>query len=174
MPKSKTQKQEILSGLKDRLQKMKAAVFVNFSGIKVKEIEKLRQECKKSGLDYLVAKKTLLKKAFKQTNYEAIANLDFSGEVGTLFNYNDEVAAAKIAAGFAKDFSNLKILGGIWNGQFADEAQIIALSKLPSQAELLARVVGSLSAPLSGFVNVLQGNLRNLLYILNAVKEKKV
>jgi len=173
MPKSKMQKGDILASLEDKMKKIKTAVFVNFSGIKVKDIEKLRLECKKAGIDYAVAKKTLLKKALKETGYSEIADLNLSGEVGALFNYGDEVAAAKIVSSFAKDFNNLKVLGGILDGAFADEAKITALAKLPSRPELLAKAIGSLNAPLSGLVGVLGGNIRNLLYALNGIKDKK-
>lgn len=162
MPKTKVQKSQIIQGLADQLSRMKAAVMVNFSGIEVKEINKLRDKCRKEGLDYVVAKKTLLKKSLAEKGFDAIAEQSFGGEIATLFSYEDEIAPARIVASFAKENDKFKFAGGIFEGAFIDAARVKELSKIPSKKELLAKVVGCLSNPLSGLVRV-----------LNAVKEDK-
>jgi len=162
MPKTKEQKSQIIQGLADQLARMKAAVMFNFSGIEVKEINKLRDKCREEGLDYIVAKKTLLKKSLAEKGFNSIADQAFDGEIATLFSYEDEVAPARIVASFAKENDKLKFAGGIFEGVFIDAARIKELSKIPSRKELLAKVAGCLSNPLSGLVRV-----------LNAVKEDK-
>jgi large subunit ribosomal protein L10 len=174
MPKSKIQKGEILRTVQTKVEQMKAAVFVNFSGISVKEIDALRSECRKEGIDYLVTKKTLLRKALTDKGLgDETAHQSLEGEVATLFSYQDEVAAAKLVSVFAKKQDKLKIVGGVVSGALIGKEQVMALSKLPSKQELLAKAVGSIAAPLSGMVNVLQGNLRGLVYTLSAIKDKK-
>ena len=148
---------------------MKSAVFFNYFGLPVKEINLLRNDCRKENIGYKVAKKTLLKKVLAEKGYDA----DLSGEVAVLFGRQDEVAPAKVIAAFAKTHDKAKIVGGVLEGQFITADKVKALSRLPSKQELLAKVVGSIASPLSGFVNVLQGNLRGLVYTLNAIKEKK-
>ena len=148
---------------------MKSAVFFNYFGLPVKEINLLRNDCRKENIGYKVAKKTLLKKVLAEKGYDA----DLSGEVAVLFGRQDEVAPAKVIAAFAKTHDKAKIVGGVLEGQFITADKVKALSRLPSKQELLAKVVGSIASPLSGFVNVLQGNLRCLVYTLNAIKEKK-
>ena len=90
-----------------------------------------------------------------------------------VFGYGDEVETAKFAAKFAKEYTGFKILGGVFEREYADASQIKLLASLPSKVELLAKVVRTIQAPISGFVNVLAGNLRGLVQVINAIKESK-
>ncbi len=173
MPKSKQQKQDILAGLKDKLGKIKSAVFVNFSGIPVKEINQLRNKCKDGSADYLVAKKTLFNKVLAESGLADVASRKLEGEVAAIFGYQDEILPAKLVNEFAKSHETMQVLGGILEGGMIDREKVLALAKLPSRPELLAKMVGSIASPLSGLVNVLQGNIRNLVYVLSAIKDKK-
>ena len=67
----------------------------------------------------------------------------------------------------------LTVKAGLADGQVIDVAAVDALASLPSREELLAKLVGSMQAPISGLVNVLQGNIRNMVYVLDAVRAKK-
>lgn len=174
MPKTKSQKQAIVKDLKSKLTSMKSAVFVNFSGIPVKEINQLRNSGKEQQVGYVVTKKTLLKKVLSESGYEAVVKNGLAGEIATVFGLEDEIAPAKLVSAFTKSHENMKIIGGILEGAFVDRAKIMALAKLPSKQELLAKLVGSVASPLSGLLNVLQGNLRGLVCALNAIKDKKV
>lgn len=162
MPKTKSQKTETIKKLEDDIARMKSAVMFNFSGIPVKEINKLRNSCRQEGLDYLVAKKTLLKRALAAKGFDGITDKNFAGEIAALFSFDDEVAPARVVATFAKEHEKAKFAGGIFQGAFIDVQKVLELSKIPSRKELLAKVVGCLSNPLSGIVRV-----------LNAVKESK-
>lgn len=173
MPKTKVQKKEIISGLKGKLDEMKSAVFVNFSGIPVKEINELRNICRDENVGYVVAKKTLLKKVLGDIGLTDIKDDNFSGEVATVIGFEDEIAPAKLISAFAKSHDKMKILGGVLEGLLIDEHKVKALAQLPSKQELIANVVGTIAAPLTGFVTVLSGNLRGLVYALNAIKDKK-
>jgi len=173
MPKTKQQKEVAVKDLTEKIKKAKSMVFVNFDGLKVKEIEQIRKKCRAESIDYLVAKKTLMKKAFKDAGLEQIDPKSFEKETATVISYEDEVAPARIVQSFTKEHEALKAFGGVLEGKFVEKNKIIELSKLPSKNELLAKVVGSIKAPVSGFVNVLAGNLRNLVYVLNAIKDSK-
>lgn len=162
MPKTKSQKAVILQNLEDKLAKMKAAVMFNFSGIEVKELNKLREKCREEGIDYLVAKKTLLKKALEDQDLKAVAEKEFPGEIATLFSYGDEVAPARILADFAKEQEKIQFAGGIFEGQYIDAAKVKELSKIPSRQVLLGKLVGCIANPMSGIARV-----------LNAIKESK-
>lgn len=172
MAKTKDQKAKVLSDFKEKLNQMKSVVFVNFSGIAVKEIDQLRGQCRDQEIDYCVAKKTLIKKSLAESGYQAVAERDFTGEVAAIFSYQDEIAPAKLIKDFSKNQEKMKILWGIIDGNFFEAEKIIALAQLPSRLELLAKAVGSMAAPLSGLVNVLQGNLRGLVYVLKAMEKK--
>ncbi len=173
MPKTKQQKETAINDLVEKIKESKSLIFINFKGLKVKEIEELRKKCRQEGIGYLVAKKTLMGFAFKQSGISDINPKEFDGEVATVLGFNDEVAPARIIQEFAKSHGSLKAIGGVIEGKFIDEVKVIELSKLPSKDQLLAMVVGSIKAPVSGFVNVLSGNLKSLLYVLNAVKDTK-
>ena len=88
-----------------------------------------------------------------------------------VLGFGDEVSPAKIPYQFSLGNENLKILGGFFEDKFRSAEEIIALAKIPSKQELFAKVVGSISSPISGFVNVLQGNIRNLVYALSKINQ---
>ena len=175
MPKNKIQKQEILRNLSEKFKKSKSVVFAGFNALSVKDNEKLRDQLRKENSEYYVAKKTLMNIAFK----DQMADLnvrDMDGKLAAIFSYEDEVAPAKILANFRKDKdkeARVFFLGGILENKLLSKAEIEAVSQLPSKQELYARLVGSMNAPISGFVNALAGNLKNLVYVLKAIEEKK-
>jgi len=178
MPKSRQQKETTLQSLVDKFTVAKAAVFVNFDGLKVNDTHAFRVACREQGLDYLVAKKTLLKIALQKAGLAEVDVNQFKKGVGTVFSAKDEVAPAQTVDKFAKIHAAMTVLGGVMTqnpqGQkFVDSASVQALAKLPSKEQLLAQLVGSLNAPISGVVNVLAGNLRNIVQVLNAIKEAK-
>ena len=173
MPKTKQQKEVMVKDLTEKVKQAKAMVFVNFNGLKVKEVEELRKRCREENVEYLVAKKTLMKIAFEEAGIVGGNPRELNNSVATVLGYDDEVAPARIVQTFAKDHEALRAIGGVLEGSFVGSEKVIALSKLPSRTALLAKVVGSINAPVSGFVNVLAGNLRSLVYVLNAVKATK-
>ena len=130
MPKTKVQKKEIISGLKGKLDEMKSAVFVNFSGIPVKEINELRNICRDENVGYVVAKKTLLKKVLGDIGFTDIKDDNFSGEVATVIGFEDEITPAKLISDFAKGHDKMKILGGVLEGSLIDEHKVKALAQL--------------------------------------------
>lgn len=172
MPKNKQQKEEILHKIKDKIGKSKTILFSADQGLNVKTVEDLRKQLKTEGAEYLVAKKTLVKMAAK--DLITGAELDaIQGSVGMTLSYEDEVSGAKILHKFAKANEKLNIAGGILENKFIDTAMVNRLASLPSKQELLAKLVGTIQAPVSGFVNVLSGNLRNFVGVLSAIKDKK-
>jgi large subunit ribosomal protein L10 len=175
MPKNKLQKQEIFRTLNEKIKKSKSMVFAGFNALGVKDNENLRAKLRAENSEYYVAKKTLINLALKQNNLD-INVRDFDGKVAAIFSYEDEVAPAKILGAFRKDKdkeNRVFFLGGILEGKLLSKEQVEALSQLPSKTELYSRLVGSMNAPISGFVNVLAGNLRGLATVLKAISEKK-
>ena len=165
MPKTRQEKEEAVKDLTEKVKNSKSLVFVDFDGLKVKEIEALRQKCREENVGYLVAKKTLMKLAFAEAGLTDTDPKTFDRGVATVFGYEDEVAPARIVSQFAKEHDALKTVGGVLEGKYVTSEKVIALSKLPSRDELLAKIVGS--------INVLAGNLRGLVGVLNAIKDTK-
>ncbi|MDD4333374.1 MAG: 50S ribosomal protein L10 [Patescibacteria group bacterium] len=176
MPKSREQKRDVLAGLTDKIGRAKSVVFAKYGALKVKDAEKLRKDLKAEKSEIYVAKKTLFNIAFKNSGLENLNVRDFDGRVAAVFGYEDEVAPAKVIANFRKDkekTDKIDFLGGILENKLITAAEVSALSILPSKQELYAKLVGSINAPVSGFVNVLAGNLRALANVLTAIKDKK-
>jgi len=162
----------MVEDLQDKIKKSKAIIFVNYEGLKVSDVQDLKRKLKKEEIDYTVAKKTLLKIALEKAKV-SIDPKKIAGNFAVVFGYGDEVSPAKILAKFAKDNDKLKIVAAILDGNLVTSDKVIALSKLPSKQELLAKLLGSLNAPISGFVTVMAGNLRGLINVLNNIKKIK-
>ncbi len=171
MPQTKQQKKEIIDELKEKIARQNMVIFLDFTGIKVKDISGLRKKLKKENSELKVAKKTLMAIAFKELNEplsESIKKL--SGEIALVLGYQDVISPAKILWQFAQGNQNLKILGGFIENKLIEKEEIIALAQLPPREELLGKLVASIASPLSGLINALQYNLKGLIYILSNLK----
>lgn len=173
MAKTKQQKEATLSQLTEALKAAKSVVFADIRGLKVSEANAFRRRCRNDAVACTVAKKTLMRLAFAKAGYEGIDPSAVEGSLVMLMGLEDEIAPAKAAAEFAKDHEALKIVAGVFERRLVDAAAVKALAKLPGKAELIAKAIGSIRAPLSGLVNVLSGNLRGLVNVLNAIKDAK-
>jgi len=172
MPKSKAKKQEELAIVQSKVSTSKGVVFTADHGLTVKDSEDLRRKLRAEQAGFQGIKKTLLLKALADAKIEA--DLSGTGNVAVAYSETDAVAPARIVQSIAKGNDRLIILGGLLDGMFITKEKVIALAKLPSRDELLAQTVGTLQAPISGFVRVLAGNIRGLVNVLQAVKDKKV
>jgi large subunit ribosomal protein L10 len=172
MAKTKEQKVKIVEDLKEKIAKAKAMFFVDYKGLKVKDLSDLRKKLKEKGGKFLVAKKTLMGLVFKEKKIK-VPTEEMEGQIALVFGFEDELSPAKAVYQFSQQNNNLKILGGFiesQKGDFLSSEEIITLGQLPSREELLAKTVGSISAPMSNFVNILQGNIKGLIYALSAIK----
>lgn len=162
-----------LAELEDLLSKQQLVVFTNYRGLKAKEIDQVRLNVEPSEAKFLVTKNTLLRLTLKNAGL-SIETTAFDQPLACVFGLADPVATAKAVVKETKDLEALEILGGIVDNQLVDEATIQHLATLPGRKELLAKLVGTVAAPLSGFVSVLSGNLRGLVSVLRQYEQKKV
>jgi len=169
MAKTKEEKEKILEELKEKISKQKVTIFVDFTGLKVKDIFDLRKKLKMVDSQLKIAKKTLAQIAFKESGLKTEIK-KLKGEIALIFGLKDEISPAKIIWQFSQTNPNLRILGGILENKFIETEKIVELAKLPTKEELLARLVGSISAPISNFTNVLQGNIKGLIQVLAKAK----
>ena len=182
MAKTRAQKADIVAKIADRLKRMKAAAFMQVSGYTMEDADKLRTEAAKQNVEVFVTKRTLLALAAKEAGIEGLDAKSLDGSILTAVGYADEVSAAKILKDLvtAKKLANkdkqidLKLVAGVLEGKLVNADEVTRLAALPSKQQLLGQLVGTLNAPVSGFVNVLAGNLRGLVTVLGAIKEKKV
>ena len=172
MAVKRSEKEQILADLEAQLSDAKSVVFADYRGTTVKKIDELRKNLRKEGISTKVAKITLIRKALEKYGVDT-SKMDFKAPVAVAISKQDEVAAARILTAFAKENKNVQVLAGVMENKYISAAEVKALAALPSKQELLGKLVGTINGPVSGFVNVLAGNLRNLVYVVNAIKESK-
>lgn len=170
---TRSQKEDIVKDLTEQIKSSKAIVFADYRGVKTNDINELKSRLKKEGTNLQVIKKKLVEISLKNAQIENVDVKSFEGQLAVSISDADEVAPAKVLSKFAKENENLKILGGVLGNKGMDAREVAALAKLPSKEELLAKLVGTLNAPVSGFVNVLAGNVRGLVNVVKAIADSK-
>jgi len=161
----KSQKFLTVDNLSEKLKQAKSLIFADYSGLKVDQINKLRQEIKKAGGEFEVIKNTLLSKASQGGKWQ-IENEQLKGPTAALWIYNDDISPLKVLDKFIKKNELPKIKLGFWGKESLDAEKIIQLANLPGLEELKAQLVGFLKSPLSRLTTNLKGNLLKLLYLL--------
>lgn len=173
MAVTKAQKGEILKKLEENFAKAKAIYFAQNKGLEVKKVTALRKKLHKEGVELVVAKKTLMKLAAKKNNLPDLSDEMMEGAVAAAFGFEDLVSPAKVLYDFSKENENLQLLGAILEGKLLSKAEAKQLATLPSKQELLAKLVGSMKSPISGFHGVLSGMLRKVVYAVKAVHDQR-
>ena len=152
---SKEKKKEILGSLKT-ISASKSLAFVNFHGLTVANATELRRKLKDSGVSYLVAKKSLAKKALGESGIGGTLP-ELSGELGIAYG-DDAIAPAREIFAFQKKFENrVSLLGGVFEGKFIGAEEAKALALIPPLQTLRAQFVNLINSPIQGFVMVLDG-----------------
>lgn len=169
----KKEKEDLVKWTSEIIKNSKGIAVVQIQGLNVNDATSLRSDLRKSSIGCKVIKNTLFARAMKNAKLD-VSNDKIKGKtIALAYSDLDEVEPAKIVYNFSKKNENIKLLAGIVNEGYYNEEQVTQLAQLPSRDELYAKVVGSLSAPLSGMVNVLSGNLRGLVSVLKQYKEQK-
>ncbi len=173
MAKNRAQKEQTVTNYGDKLSRSRSVVFTDYQGMTMAQLSDLRKKLDEAQAEFTVTKNTLLNLGLKNADLPTLPEETQKGPIATLFSYEDEISPIKLLVKALKDNQVGKIKGGILDGQFLDSAAITRLSTLPGKQELRAQVVGTLAAPLTGMLNVLQGNLRNLVYALDQIRIQK-
>jgi large subunit ribosomal protein L10 len=173
MAKLRSNKESEIKELAEGLKGAKSVVFADLSKLKVNDANSFRRKAEKEEVTVNAAKKTLMRIALKEAGIDNLDPKSLNGSVSMLFGTGDAVAPAKVLEAFRKDNENVVVLGGILDGQLMSVEQIKALAKLPSKLQLIGQFVSVINAPVSGFVGVLNGNLRGLVTVLGAIKDTK-
>ena len=165
-------KKVVVEDIKERINNAKSVVLVKFTGLTVAEDTELRREFRKNNVEYKVYKNTLIKKAFESLGITDF-NDDLNGPTAVAFG-SDETGAAKVIVDAAKKYQDKVVVKSAFvEGARVDVKGVQALAAMPSKEQLIAKMLGSLQAPISNFVGVLSAMPRSLVIALNAVAEKK-
>ena len=170
-------KQAVVAQLKEQLESAKGVVLTSYKGLTVAQGTELRRELREAGVSYHVVKNTMLRIAAKEAGIEGIEE-HLEGTTAFAFSTEDAVAPAKVICGFIKknkleDAEVLTVKVGMVEGKVIGVDEVKALAALPSREELIAKLLGSMNAPISNTVNVLQGVIRNAVYVLDAIRSQK-
>ena len=169
---TKAEKVQIIEELKDRLKNSKSAIFVDYRGLTVEEANSLRKQFREAGVVYKVYKNTLIEIAARELGLEGITPW-LEGPTAIAFGIEERVAPAKILLQNITNMKKMEFKGGIVDGNIIDVEGVEALAKLPSKEELIAKLLGSMNAPIVNLLGVLSGPMRAFAYALNAIKDQK-
>ena len=156
-------------------EKMKAAqsiVLADFSGLTVLQMSAFRTQCREKSVECRVAKNRLARIACDNAGVEVIKDI-LKGPTAFIFAPESQVDAAKLTVEFAKENEAMEIKGGVVDGQYLDAKQIVALSKVPTYDELIAKMMGSINSPARGIAATIIGVSAALVRTINAVAEQK-
>ena len=168
----KDTKKAFIDQMNERLKKAQAAYVVDYQGLDVESMNKIRNELRKIDAEIYVIKNRLLKLASKDTDTESIAD-QFVGPCAIALTYDDVVAPAKVLVGLEKDLDKLEIKVGQTSGKMIDLDGIKRLAKLPGREQLLAQVLSAMQAVPTSIVRVTNGVLVNLMNVLKAIETAK-
>ncbi|HIQ62748.1 MAG: 50S ribosomal protein L10 [Christensenellales bacterium] len=174
MSKNFELKQQVVADIKAKFEKAGSVVIVDYRGINVEQVTELRKQFRGAGVEYVVLKNTLVKRALAELNIEGLDTI-LEGPSAFAFGYEDPVAPAKVLSDFIgkTKSEHLKIKAGLVDGKVIDVAGVKALADLPPKEVLIAKMMGSLNAPITNFVGVLSATLRSLVYAIDAIRKQK-
>ncbi len=165
-------KKAVVAEITEKIKASKSVVFVDYKGLTVAEVSKLRNDCRAAGCEYKVYKNTLVRKALNELGFKEFDS-DLNGPTAVAFG-QDETGAAKIMVKAAKDYEEKVILKSAFvDNAYVDKKGVSALATMPSKEELLAKLLGSLQAPVANLAGILSNMVAQLPRVLNAVAEKK-
>lgn len=169
---SKTQKGQVIKDLAEKFERKKIAIFSDFHGISVKKLQVLRRLLKKVDTEYKVSKKTLLDRALAQSGI-SLKTKTLRGELGVAFSYEDEISPAKILAKFGKENETFRVVAAILGTRILTGTEVLALAKLPPKEILIGQLLRAFRTPIRSLTRVLQGNIQNLVVVLNKIQGTK-
>ncbi|MEN6389462.1 MAG: 50S ribosomal protein L10 [Syntrophomonas sp.] len=171
-PKIVDQKKEVVKQIEEKLNAAKLVVFTDYRGLTVDEMSDLRNRLRVPGVECKVLKNTMTEFALKNTGHEDVA-ADIAGPNAVIFSNEDPVGPVKSVYEFIKQYTKLEVKVGILEGQKLGPDKIKALADLPSREVLIAQVLGTMQAPITSFVYVLNANLTGLARAIDQIREQK-
>lgn len=150
----------------------RSVVLSDFTGLGVQKISELRRLCRAANVEFRVVKNTLAKRGVEGTEAEGLSEY-FEGPTALAISREAENTPAKVIAEFAKEHESPVFKAGFVDGNVIDAAKVIILSNLPFRDELLSQLLSGLQGPGNGLVACLKGPLRNLVSVLNQIKDQK-
>ncbi|MCL2827991.1 MAG: 50S ribosomal protein L10 [Oscillospiraceae bacterium] len=174
MPSAKilSEKQEIVKALAEKLGGSVSGVLVDYKGTDVATDTDMRRKMREAGVEYTVTKNTMIRFAIADTDLAELAPF-LEGPTALALHTDDPVAPAKVVFGYVGKDKPMQVKVGFVDGKVISAAEVEALSKLPAKEVLVAQVLGTMIAPISGLATVLNANIRGLAVALQAIADQK-
>lgn len=166
------EKKQLIKDIGNLIDNSSFLYMVSYKGLKVKEFDELRQSLSEVNAQCNVLKNKLIKKAAELNNKESLSKIDLSGDTALVSGSGDPGAVAKSLSDFAKKYKQVTFKCGYLDGSVLSETDVVAISTLPPREVLLAQLLGTLQAPASSLVRLLNTKLSGIAYVLNAYKQK--
>ncbi len=161
-----------VEAITSRFQSAQSMILADFTGLTVEQMTAFRVNCRAQNIDCRVVKNRLAKLAADNAELTVIKDY-LSGPTAIIFGPESQVDPAKVVVDFSKDNEAMQVKGGIVDGQYLDPAQVVALSKVPSRDELIAKMMGSINSPLQGLAGTVNGVIGALARTIDAVAKQK-
>ncbi|HUU80000.1 MAG TPA: 50S ribosomal protein L10 [Acidobacteriota bacterium] len=169
---NRQEKDKFVVGLRSRLEKAQGTFLVDYQGLNVEVLSRLRKELKKVDAEFQVVKNRLLNLASQETD-TALLKDHLRGPSAIALTYDDVVGVAKIVVNFDKDFEFFKIKAAQISGKVINAAAVERLARLPGRDVLLAQALSAMQAVPASLVRVLSGIIAKLLNVLKAIESEK-
>jgi large subunit ribosomal protein L10 len=171
---TRDEKEKLVAWQKEQFKDVKSLILTDYKGLNVTEMNQLRSNLRECGVDFKVLKNTLARRACEGTDVATIAD-DLVGTRAAAWTVDDDTVPkmAKVLVDFADSHANLELIKGVLGGRPVTPEEMEQLSKMPSRQELLGKLLGTLVAPTSAFVNTLAAVPRSLVNALKAIEDQK-
>lgn len=166
------EKKQLVEEIKENFNRSKSVAIVEYRGLTVAEVTELRAKLRAAKVEMRVLKNTLVKRAADEAGLSELDSY-LQGPTAWVFSNEDPVAGPKILLDYAKTHDKLIVKGGVLEKKAIALKGVVALADLPPREVLLARLLGSMSSPLTGMANVLQGPIRKFGYALEAYRKSQ-
>ena len=167
---NKEKKQSYIKEMTAQFEKSEAVLVTHYQGLSVKQLDNLRKQMRKHGIQFKITKNRITKIALEKSRCKDLSNL-FTGPTAVALS-EDAIASAKILTKFSKENENLKILGGIMGKEILDVAAVANVATLPTLDEARAKIIGILRSPAQKIVSILLAPASKIV-ILALEKSKK-
>jgi len=165
-------KKAVVTEIKQKFESSHSAVLIDYRGLTVAEVTDLRNQCRAAGIDYVVLKNTMINLAAEELGIKGLES-HLKGPTAVAFGMKDAVAPAKVLTEFIKKVKKTEVKCGVVDNRVIDAKGVAALAELPPKEVLIARLMGSLNAPMTNCAGVLSAILRSAVYAVEAVRKQK-
>jgi large subunit ribosomal protein L10 len=163
-------RQKVTQLIKEGVTAKSSTFVVSYRGVSSAQMNTLRKNLHRKNAEVLVSKSSVARIALKEAKYENLA-ATIEGQMALILSSSDATEVSKVLVNFAKDCQGFVVRGGVLDGALLTESEIKTLSDLPSREALLAKLLGTMSAPLTRFASSLNGKTRDLISILKQKSE---